>query len=311
MGTSTERTAPAESPADLFTRELLDHGLLVSSGVQGVFGKNGAFESIVAGVDALVVDTAADLGAEVFRFPPVIPRALLERSQYLGAFPQLIGSVHSFTGDDAAHAAVLRTVQESGDWGRAFSSTEVVLTPAACYPVYGMLSGTLPASGRTIDVSSYCYRHEPSADPARMQSFRMHEVVRLGSAESCVAVRDDWLVRGARLLQRIGLEAACIPANDPFFGRRGRLLAATQREQQLKYELVVPITSEEKPTAVASANWHQDHFGELFGIHQSSGPTAHTACVGFGLERITLALLRTHGVKMREWHPDVRAALQL
>jgi seryl-tRNA synthetase len=299
------------SPAELFTRELMDHGLLVETGVPGIFGKNGAFESIIAGVDALVVETASDLGAEVFRFPPVIPRALLERSQYLGAFPQLIGSVHSFTGDDAAHAAVLRTVQEGGDWGRAFDSTQVVLTPAACYPVYGMLSGTLPASGRTIDVASYCYRHEPSVDPARMQSFRMHEVVRLGSAESCVAFRDDWLMRGAALLRRIGLAATPVAANDPFFGRRGRLLAATQREQQLKFELVVAITSSERPTAVASANWHQDHFGELFGIHQSGGTTAHTACVGFGLERITLALLRTHGVKVRSWHPDVRAALQL
>jgi seryl-tRNA synthetase len=304
-------TGSAETTAEQFTRELVDHGLLVETGVQGVFGKNGVFESIIAGIDALVVETASDLGADVFRFPPVIPRALLERSQYLGAFPQLIGSVHSFTGDDAAHAAVLRTVQEGGDWGNAFASTDVVLTPAACYPVYGMLTGTLPANGRTVDVASYCYRHEPSADPARMQSFRMHEVVRLGSAESCVAFRDEWLVRGASLLRRIGLEAACVPANDPFFGRRGRLLAATQREQQLKYELVVSITSAERPTAVASANWHQDHFGELFGIHQSGGTTAHTACVGFGLERITLALLRTHGVKVRAWHPDVRAALQL
>jgi seryl-tRNA synthetase len=311
MGASSGTATTGETTAEAFTRELLDHGLLVASGVPGVFGKNGAFEAIIAGVDALVVDAASDLGAEVFRFPPVIPRALLERSQYLGAFPQLIGSVHSFMGDDAAHAAVLRTVQESGDWGRAFSSTEVVLTPAACYPVYGMLSGTLPAAGRTVDVASYCYRHEPSADPARMQSFRMHEIVRLGSAESCVAFRDDWLVRGARLLERVGLEASCVPANDPFFGRRGRLLAATQREQQLKYELVVPITSSERPTAVASANWHQDHFGELFAIHQSGGTTAHTACVGFGLERITLALLRTHGVRLRDWHPDVRAALQL
>jgi seryl-tRNA synthetase len=62
---------------------------------------------------------------------------------------------------------------------------------------------------------------------------------------------------------------------------------------------------------VASANWHQDHFGELFAIRQSGGSTAHTACVGFGLERIALALLRTHGVRMRGWHADVRAALQL
>ncbi|MEO8561369.1 MAG: amino acid--[acyl-carrier-protein] ligase [bacterium] len=311
MSASPTPVTSSESAAEAFTRQLVEHGLLVASGVQGVFGKNGTFEAIISGLDALVVESAADLGPDVFRFPPVIPRALLERSQYLGAFPQLIGSVHSFTGDDAEHAAVLRTVQESGDWGKAFSSTDVVLTPAACYPVYAMLSGTLPMGGRTIDVASYCFRHEPSEDPARMQSFRMHEIVRLGSADACVAFRDDWLVRGATLLERVGLDAQCVPANDPFFGRRGRLLAATQREQSLKFELVVPITSKERPTAVASANWHQDHFGELFGIHQADGATANTACVGFGLERITLALLRTHGARVRDWRSDVRAALHL
>jgi seryl-tRNA synthetase len=276
-----------------------------------VFGKNGVFESIVRGIDALIAETAADLNAEQFSFPPVIPRALLERSQYLGAFPQLIGSVHSFTGDDAAHAEILRAVESSADWGPAFTSTDVVLAPAACYPVYGIASGTLPRTGRTIDVSSYCFRHEPSADPARMQSFRMHEVVRLASAKACVAFRDDWLARGMTLLKRLGLEVQCVPANDPFFGRRGRLLAATQREQSLKFELVVPITSRSKPTAVASANWHQDHFGELFAIHQMDGTVAHTACVGFGLERVTLALLRTHGMAVSHWSSDVRAALSL
>ena len=299
------------SPVDEFTRELVQHGLLVPTGVQGLFGKNGVFEAIIRGIDALVEDTFSDLHAEVFRFPPVISRALLEQSQYLGAFPQLIGSVHSFTGDDAAHAAALRSVQDTGDWGSAFTSTDVVLTPAACYPVYGMSSGTLPEGGRTIDVASYCFRREPSPDPARMQSFRMHEIVRLGNAESCVAFRDDALDRGVSMLGRMELDAERVAANDPFFGRRGRLLAATQREQSLKFELVVPITSTERPTALASANWHQDHFGDLFGIHQANGERAHTACVGFGLERTALALLRTHGADVRSWPRAVRGLLHV
>jgi len=113
------------------------------------------------------------------------------------------------------------------------------------------------------------------------------------------------------VLRGLGLDVQCVPANDPFFGRRGRLLAATQREQALKYELVVPITSSERPTAVASANWHQDHFGDLFAIRDDQGQTAHTACVGFGLERVTLALLRVHGTAPERWPRAVRSALQL
>jgi hypothetical protein len=38
---------------------------------------------------------------------------------------------------------------------------------------------------------------------------------------------------------------------------------------------------------------------------------AHTACVGFGLERIALALYRQHGFCRTKWVPFVREALGL
>ena len=303
--------AVAPSSSAQFVAELLAGGLLIETGVPGVFGKNGAFESVVRGLDALVEAAAEDMRPELVRFPPVVPRSLIERSGYLAGFPQLIGAVHSFEGADADHAALLRAVEQGDSWGKHLSSTDVVLTPAACYPVYAMATGALPSNGRVIDAASYCFRHEPSDDPGRMQIFRMHEIVRLGNSKSCVAFRDEWMLRGESILREIGLDVRCVPANDPFFGRRGKLLAATQREQALKFELVVPITSTDRPTAVASANWHQDHFGELFEIHDASGRTAHTACVGFGLERITLALLRAHGTAPERWPRAVRSALQL
>ena len=53
-------------------------------------------------------------------------------------------------------------------------------------------------------------------------------------------------------------------ANDPFFGRAGRMMVAGQREQGLKFELLIPITSVEKPTACLSFNYHQDHFGSIY-----------------------------------------------
>jgi seryl-tRNA synthetase len=310
MCAPTAAIAPS-STAREFVAELIAGGLLIETGVPGVFGKNAAFESVVRGIGALVEATAEDMRPELVRFPPVVPRSLIERSGYLAGFPQLIGAVHSFEGGDADHAAILNAVEQGGSWGAHLSPTDVVLTPAACYPVYAMASGTLPANGRVVDAASYCFRHEPSEDPGRMQIFRMHEIVRLGDSTTCLAFRDEWLSRGESILREIGLDARCVAANDPFFGRRGRLLAATQREQSLKFELVVPITSAERPTAVASANWHQDHFGELFEIRDESGHTAHTACVGFGLERITLALLRAHGTAPERWPRPVRSALQL
>ena len=42
----------------------------------------------------------------------------------------------------------------------------------------------------------------------------------------------------------------------------GRMLAANQREQALKFEMLVPIAGP-TPTAVASFNYHQDHFATM------------------------------------------------
>ena len=81
-----------------------------------------------------------------------------------------------------------------------------------------------------MDVYGYCFRHEPAIDPSRMQMFRMHEFVVVGSKEQAINHRDSWIVHGLAVLGELGLDAAAMPASDPFFGRVGRMLAANQRD---------------------------------------------------------------------------------
>jgi len=158
------------SKAEQAHREgLVRDGLLILTGVDGVYGKGAEFEDTVDRLNAMVTALTAGDGATVMRFPPVINRAHLEKSGYLESFPHLAGSVHSFAGDDAGHRQLLSRLEAGEDWTAGLPRTEVVLTPAACYPIYPALSGKLPADGRLVDVLSYCYRHEPSEDPARMQ----------------------------------------------------------------------------------------------------------------------------------------------
>ena len=40
-------------------------------------------------------------GAEVYRFPPVVSRKLIEKSGYLKSFPNLLGCVCALNGDEA------------------------------------------------------------------------------------------------------------------------------------------------------------------------------------------------------------------
>ena len=129
-----------------------------------------------------------------------------------------------------------------------------------------------------------------------MQMFHMREIVRIGEPEAVVAWRDRWLERSTRAAA-VGSGWTRTSESPPTrsSGAAGRMLAASQREQELKFEILVPIAGPE-PTAVVSFNYHQDHFALIYGITIADGGAAHTACLGFGLERITLALLRAHGL---------------
>ncbi|MCJ2015485.1 amino acid--[acyl-carrier-protein] ligase [Methylobacterium sp. J-076] len=302
-------SAAADAPT--FLDRLFDAGLLVRTGVDGLYGRSGAFESVVEALDRLVSRLGAEDGAEVMRFPPGMSRPAFERSGYLKGFPHLAGTVHSFCGNEADHARLLACVEAGKDWTDKQAATDIVLTPAACYPLYPTAAarGPLPQNGLLFDLQSYCFRHEPSLEPTRMQMFRMREYVRMGSPDEVLAFREVWLDRGTKMMAGLGLPLAVDLANDPFFGRAGKMLANNQRNQNLKFELNVPVNSVEKPTACLSFNYHQDHFGTTWGLTQADGSVAHTACVGFGLERITLALLRHHGLDLAAWPAEVRATL--
>jgi seryl-tRNA synthetase len=309
---------PCTAPA--FRDELLAAGLLIDTGENGLYGRSQVFEDVVDRLNVAITHLGADQQPEVLRFPPAMRRTDFEDSEYLKSFPTLAGTIHSFCGNDMGHQRLLRALDdalcESGDarsdaWMAQQKPTRVVLTPAACYPVYPVIArrGALPADGRTIDVLSYCFRHEPSLDPGRMQMFRQREYVRLGNAEQVMAFRQMWIERGSLLVTLLQLPLDVELANDPFFGRGGKIIADSQRAQALKFELLIPVADPRGKTACLSFNYHMEHFGAIWKIACPDGSVAHTGCVGFGMERITLALLRHHGLDVNRWPDDVRALL--
>jgi seryl-tRNA synthetase len=302
---------PASAEQTAFRDELVEHGILLESGVPGLFGRGAVFEDISARFDALVAAAAAEDRPETLRFPPLLPRCQLEASGYLRSFPHLAGTVFAFAGDEAAARELDERACRHEDWSEFQQMSDVALVPAACYPVYPAIAkrGGLPAGGIVVDTgAAWVFRHEPADDPARMQMFHMRELVRIGTPSEVLAWRDRWRERGLELLRSVGLAAEVDRASDPFFGRGGRMLAANQRKLDLKYELLVPIAGPQ-PTAVASFNYHQEHFAQIYGLALADGAIAHTACLGFGQERIVLALLHAHGLEPASWPAKVRKVL--
>jgi seryl-tRNA synthetase len=305
-----EQGAPTKD-GTAFRAELLSAGLLTATDEPGVYQRSDVFEAITVAVAGLAHRRGSDEHYTMRFLPPVLSRSAFERTQYFQGFPHLVGSVHSFAGDDREYARLRGQVDRGGDWTQGMSATQLVLVPAACHGLYAGLTGTLPAEGRRLEVEAFCFRHEPSTDPARMQSFRMREFVYAGQPLDAIAHRDRWLERALQLLSGLGLSVEAVPANDPFFGRVGQMLSAGQLAAGLKYEIVCPIATPAEPTAIASANYHEDHFGRPFDIRTSDGEIAHSSCFGFGLERITLALIRTHGPDPASWPATVTDQLML
>lgn len=294
-----------------FLNRLFESGLLIETGVDGLYGRSGEFEDVIAAFERLIDRFGGQDGAEAMRFPPGMNRAYFETSGYMKSFPQLAGTVHSFCGNDHDHMSLLKCMEVGDDWTKDQEATDIVLTPAACYPLYPTVArrGPLPVTGKLFDLQSYCFRHEPSKDPARQQLFRMREYVCMGTESHVTDFRQSWMDRGVEMMKLVGLEVTIDVANDPFFGRAGRMMANNQRDQNLKFELLIPITSTSNPTACMSFNYHQDAFGTKWGLNLEGGKVAHTACVGFGLERIALALFHTHGLDSGKWPESVRRVL--
>jgi seryl-tRNA synthetase len=205
---------------------------------------------------------AAMAEAVELEFPPLIPRATLERAGYFEAFP------------DGAIPA---------DGAQCFM-------PAVCYHCYARWAGERLAAPRLVTCVGRCRRNE-YAPPERLREFTMREFVFAGPPDWVVEQRRTWMTRVEALARSLGLRPTLDLASDPFFGGDARGKQLIQQLKELKFELRVGSM------ALASFNLHETHFTRRFDIALAGGQVAHTGCVAFGLERWALALEASHDLR--------------
>jgi seryl-tRNA synthetase len=292
--------------------DALAEALLLPSGIDGVYARTAVFEDVVNGLAAFI-SRHREPETEVLRFPPVMSRRQIEKSGYLKSFPHFLGCVCCLNGGETEVRSSIERFEAGEDWTPGLSAADLVLTPAACYPIYPLVAsrGEVPAKGLLFDVASDCFRREPSHDLDRLQSFRMREYVCVGTPEQIDDFRRRWMARAEDLAGQLALPYRIEQASDAFFGRGGKLMAMSQIEQALKFELLVPVRSAEEPTACMSFNYHRDHFGAAWNLRSETGQVMHTGCVAFGMDRLALALFVTHGIETANWPAAVREALAM
>jgi seryl-tRNA synthetase len=312
MNVAVRKRAKAEPAKSRDPLDSIAPALFHPMGSDGVYARTALYEDVIERL-ASFISRQREPETEILRFPPVMSRSQLETAGYLKSFPNLLGCVCALHGTEADIRGAAARHEAGGDWTSSLSAADLVLTPAACYPVYPLAAarGPVPNGGLRFDVASDCFRHEPSKHLDRLQSFRMREYVCIGSPSDASEFRDRWMKRAEGLADELGLAYKLAPASDPFFGRTGQVMAVSQLQQALKFELMVPLRSAEQATACMSFNCHRDHFGAIWGLRNEAGEVAHTACAAFGMDRLAVALFFTHGVAPRKWPSSTRRALAI
>ena len=137
--------------------------LLLPTGIDGVYARTAIFEQVVSGLAALI-SRYREPNTEVLRFPPVMSRRQVEKSGYLKSFPHFLGCVSCLGGAEADVSSAVERSEAGEDWTQALAAADLVLSPAACYPVYPLVAsrGHVPAGGLMFDVACDCFRREPS-----------------------------------------------------------------------------------------------------------------------------------------------------
>jgi seryl-tRNA synthetase len=252
-------------------------------------------------------------GAREEEHPALIDSEILARCKYFSSFPHSVCLVSHLTEDfDAIEA--FRAANADGDSLRvpdpsAMKHADVALRPAVCLPVYRALEDeTLPESGVTVTTSGKAFRYESSnlAGMHRLWDFSMREIIFAGSAPF-VSERRAQVVAAVRvLMEQWDLSFRLESASDPFFATVRGTKALWQRTRDLKYEMLVDIDGDVGTIAAGSLNFAGTLFGHAFGIRTHEGEPATTACVGFGLERLVLALFSQHGFDPPRWPRPLR-----
>jgi seryl-tRNA synthetase len=244
----------------------------------GLTSRNGLMQEAFDVLRRNISASFPDVDDEITLMPPVIPLEVVEKTDYGKLFPGLFGIVHTRTRPDPQFA----------------------LTASVCHHVYPEWRSEVKEIPDIRVVEADCFRFEESTERGRLRSFRMLEYVFLGAPADCLHWRDQTLANSSALFDRLSLRTELVTASDPFFGRGGRLLANSQKDEKLKWEFTAHV-AQDSTIAVGSSNLHKEHLTKAFGIQASDGGLLHSACIGFGLDRLYLAMCHAHGADPAHW----------
>lgn len=291
--------------------ELVKRGLVVELGRGQVTLRGLAYELLEFLDDTFVHRIGDPAGARREYYPSAMTTKNVNRTNHFSSFPEHVHFVTHLREDLDLLDQFAKELREANGWTpeilakleRPMASPAIVLNPSVCYNCYASIEGsTVDGDGFVVTARSRCHRYESGnlRTLARLVDFSMREVIYIGHPEFVKRERQRSIDLLHQLVDSWGLASWMETANDPFFTNDFEVKAAFQRQNDMKYELRMPLAV--GSVAAASSNFHAVTFGKAFDIKYKTRP-ACTGCIGFGLERWLYAVTSQLGIDPAGW-PD-------
>lgn len=298
--------------------ELISRGWVVELGRGQVALRGLALDLLEFLDDAFVRRIGGPAGARREYYPGVMATERLNRTNHFSSFPEHVQFVTHLREDLDLLDQFARELRDAGGWTpevlaklpQPMAAPVIALNPAVCYHCYAAAENTkIDGDGFVATARSRCHRYESGNHRtlARLLDFTMREVIYVGKPDFVKREREAAVQRLRALVEGWGLACWMETANDPFFTNDYEVKAAFQRQNDMKYELRMPLP--DGSVAAASSNFHSVTFGKAFHITAGTRPVC-TGCTAFGLERWIYAIFAQLGVDPARWPDGLRDDFQ-
>lgn len=282
----------------------------------GFFTFQGEVLLVLHALNRSVQKMAGEVDAIEQEHPAVWPVRLFKMIDYFREFPQQMILCAPVKDDFRARSEFSKRFGKDANFDSVpmddlMADATYGLQPAVCDCCYYTLEGARDLGDHFYTTVNRVFRNERSATNQldRLTNFTVRDIMFVGKEDYVLEARQRMIERLSAFIASLELNAKIETANDPFFANESAMKSVFQSAHRLKYELLAYIPHLDREIATGSINLHTDFFGQAFDIRTADGSTAHSGCIGVGMERMTYALFCQHGPSLRDWPPAVLSFL--
>ena len=220
-------------------------------------------------IDERFLEFVKDYRTMNVKIPSLISEEVLVKCGYFDTFPHHLTQLNAYGKNDR-------------------DSRKRYLTPAACIHIYPLLKKEFKQDACYTTLERvYRYENGNFSDKERLWEFTVREFVFVGSETFVKGALNDLKQKSLLFAKEISDEAELSEACDSFLPSKENVIRQKlQLANHLKDELLLPL--EDRKVAVASFNYHANHFSRPFEFDKQGKVV--TGCVGFGMERWMLCI---------------------